>query len=398
MGHIAGSKNDLAPLIDRLNKYPIGLVDNPKLREILSFLFSEKEAYVASRFPLEEATLAELARLTGVARQELLTILESMADKGLVMDLPYAGTTYYLLMPGFIGFMEFTFMKNRSDLPMDKLARLMTEYLSDASENGEANEFFGNKTQLTRSLVYDDTVPVTSEITSYENARDIIKNSGFGAVSYCYCRHKKEHMGRKCKRGAPVDGMCVSLGTGAKFLSRRGFAKEKSVEELLAILERARSLNLTHITDNVREKPSFVCNCCGCCCELMHGVHMGYYDGIAKSGFMAAIDPALCDYCGACMAACNAKAIGLAKDVSFDTPSDRRAQVRQSVCLGCGACVSVCSKKAIKMIPRNSRITPPRKKIGLFMRIAWEKGKLAPFITSRAKRRLREFFSWKAWD
>lgn len=398
MGHIAGSKSDLALLIDRLNKYPVGLVDNSKLREILAFLFSEKEAYVASRFPLEEATLPELGRLTGVSQQELFIILESMAEKGLVMDLPYAGTTYYILMPGFIGFMEFTFMKNRSDLPMEKLARLMTEYLSDTSENGEANEFFGSKTQLTRSLVYGDTVPVTSEITSYESAREIIESSGFGAVAYCYCRHKKEHLGKKCKRGAPVDGMCISLGTGAKFLVRRGFAKEKSVEELLEILKRARSLNLTHITDNVREKPSFVCNCCRCCCELMHGVHMGYCDGIAKTRFMAMIDTALCDYCGDCMAVCNAKAIGPAKDMNFNSLSKRIAQVRQAVCLGCGACVSVCKKKAIKMIPRSKKSVPSRKKLGLYMRIAWEKGKLAPLITSRAKKSLRSLFSWRAWD
>lgn len=398
MGHITGSKNDLALLIDRLNKYPIGLVDNSKLREILSFLFDEKEAYVAARFPLEEATLSELSRLTSVSQQELFPILESMADKGLVMDLPYAGTTYYLLIPGFIGFMEFTFMKNRSDLPMEKLARLMTEYLSDTSENGEANEFFGSKTQLTRSLVYDDSVPVTSEITSYENAREIIKNASFGAVAYCYCRHKKAHMGKKCKRGAPIEGMCISLGTGAKFLVRRGFAKEKSVEELLEVLDHARSLNLTHITDNVREKPSFVCNCCRCCCELMHGVHMGYYDGVAKTGFMATVDPALCDYCGDCMAVCNAKAIGLAQNMKFDSFLDRIAEVKQAVCLGCGACVSVCEKEAIQMIERSKKNVPSRKKFGLYMRIAWEKGKLAPFIKSRAKKSLRNFFSWKAWD
>ncbi len=64
MGHHLGSKSSIIPLIDRLNKYPIGLVDSDKLREILELLFDEREAYVASRFPLEEATLDELSRLT----------------------------------------------------------------------------------------------------------------------------------------------------------------------------------------------------------------------------------------------------------------------------------------------------------------------------------------------
>jgi hypothetical protein len=40
MGHISGAKSNLVPLIDRLNQYPIGLVDNEILRELLSLLFT----------------------------------------------------------------------------------------------------------------------------------------------------------------------------------------------------------------------------------------------------------------------------------------------------------------------------------------------------------------------
>ena len=88
MGHIANAKNSLVPLIDRINKYPIGLVDNEKLRQILAILFTEEEAYVASKFPLEEATLDELSKLTGKAPETLHPILENLANKGIVMDLP----------------------------------------------------------------------------------------------------------------------------------------------------------------------------------------------------------------------------------------------------------------------------------------------------------------------
>jgi hypothetical protein len=66
MGHHIGSKNSIIPLIDRLNKNPIGLVDNEKLRQILAMLFSEEEASIASKFPLEEATIDELVRKTGL--------------------------------------------------------------------------------------------------------------------------------------------------------------------------------------------------------------------------------------------------------------------------------------------------------------------------------------------
>lgn len=389
MGHHLGSKDSLVPLIDRLNKYPIGLVDTAKLREILALLFDEREAFVASRFPLEEATLPELVRATGLPGEELVPLLETMADKGLVMDMPYAGTTYYLLMPGLIGFFEFTFMKHRTDLPMARLAVLMREYL----EESQGREFFGSATQLTRTLAYEEHIPVVSEIATYERAREIIREAGAGAVGLCYCRHKKSHQGKTCAKGAPMEGICISLGSAAQFLSRRGFAELKTEAELLEVIDRARELRLTHVTDNIRDRPSFICNCCRCCCELMAGVQMGFHDGIAKTGFTAIVDPELCDYCGTCFTACNVKAIGLAKGRAFPSPEDRFAEVKEAVCLGCGACISACGKSALRLVPAQNRLLPPRKKRDLFLQILKEKGRLRPFVTSRIRKQLRRAFT-----
>jgi ferredoxin len=373
MGHHLHAKSSLVPLIDRLNRYPVGLVDNGKLREILSLLFEEKEAYVASCFPMAETTLPELSRQTKMSPEELLPVLDVMADKGLIVDMPFEGTTYYLLLPGLIGFFEFTFMKRRADLPMAKLARLMEEYLGERSQ---ATELFGSKTPLTRSLAYEEHVPVTSEITTYERAREIIKEAGYGAVQLCYCRHKKEHVGEKCKKGAPVEGSCISLGAGARFLTRRGFAEEKSVDELLAVLDRARALRLTHITDNIRQRPSFICNCCSCCCEIMHGVKAGFHNGVGKTGFTAVIDPKLCEYCGECFKACNVTAIGAPGGMRFETMEERYAAVREEVCLGCGACVSACKAGALTLFPADNREIPPLKKKDLQLQILKEKGRL----------------------
>lgn len=391
MGHHLNAKNSLVSLIDRLNKYPIGLVDSEKLREILSLLFSEQEAYIASRFPLEETTLPELARRTKMPEEDLLPALDRMADKGLVMDLPYGGTTYYLLLPGLIGFFEFTFMKRRVDLPVEKIARLMSEYLSES----QAGEFFGSKTPLTRALAYEEHIPVTSEVTTYEKAREIIKHAGFGAVGICYCRHKKEHLGEKCLKGAPVEGICISLGNAARFLTRRGFAEKKSTEELLAVLDRARALHLTHTTDNIRHKPSFICNCCRCCCELLAGVQMGYHNGVAKTGFTAVIDRNTCDYCGACFAACNVKAIGIAKGEKPAGTGKRSAAVDEELCLGCAACIAACKKGALTLVPHRDRPIPPLNRKDLFVRILKEKKRFLPYLASGLKKGLRGFLRGK---
>ncbi len=396
MGHIANAKSNLVPLIDRLNKYPIGLVNNEILHELLSLLFSEKEAYVGSKFPLEETTISELSKTTKMSHEELLPVLESMADKGLIMDMPFGDKTYYLLMPGIIGFFEFTFMKHRTDIPVEKIAGLMTDYFHKDPQNGQAKEVFGTKNQLTRSLVYDEHIPVSSVITPYENAREIIKNSKFGAVGMCYCRHKREHENKVCKKGAPRDGICITLGRGAQFLSRRGFAEQKSKEELLDIIDLAHDLKLTHITDNIRNRPSFICNCCYCCCEIMAGVQAGYYDGVAKSGFIAEIDPQLCDYCGDCFKACNVRAIGL-KKTGKKAKSERVSVVNKEICLGCGACISSCEKAAISMISRENYMVPKKNKKELFKSILKEKGRMRPYLINRVKKETKNILSKAAF-
>ncbi len=386
MGHHLDGKSNIVPLIDRLNKYPIGLPDTDKLRQILAILFSEDEAYVASRFPLTEATLSELVKATGWQPERLKNQLEAMAEKGLVMDTTYGGKTYYLLMPGLIGFFEFSFMKQRNDLPVAELAQLMHEYLYGDPDQQMGREFFGSKTPLTRTLPYEEHIPVDSQVATYESAREIIKGASYGAIGMCYCRHKKEHLNQSCDKNAPTKEICISLGTAAKFMVRRGFAEHRSKEQLLAILAGARDLQLTHITDNIRHKPSFICNCCSCCCELLGGVNQGFPMGIAKTNYTLQINSETCVGCGLCKKACNVTALELL-DVE-NGRKKKRMQVLFDNCLGCGACISSCPTGSLSLIPVQ-RPEIPEKKKDLFQQILKEKKRLTPFVISGIKNKIR---------
>jgi NAD-dependent dihydropyrimidine dehydrogenase PreA subunit len=389
MGHHLGTKNSIVPLIDRLNKYPIGLPDNDKLRQILAILFSEEEAFIASRFPLEEATIRELVRATGWEKERLEARLDEMADKGLVMDVTYDGKAFYLLMPGLIGFFEFTFMKQRQDLPVAELAQLMHEYLLGDPKQEMGREFFSSKTPLTRSLVYEEHIPVSSNVATYESAREIISRASYGAIGMCYCRHKKEHLQQTCDKDAPTQEICISLGTAAKFMVRRGFAEKRSKEELLAILSRARDLNLTHITDNIRYKPSFICNCCSCCCELLGGVNRGFPMGVGKTNFSLQIDLESCVGCGFCKKCCNVIALELT-DAS-NGKKKKQMTVKSDKCLGCGACISSCPTSSLSLVPVQ-RPEPPEKKRDLFKQILKEKNRLTPYVVSGVKKKIRNTF------
>jgi ferredoxin len=129
----------------------------------------------------------------------------------------------------------------------------------------------------------------------------------------------------------------------------------------------------------------------------MAGVQSGFPDGLAKTPFIAEVDPQHCDYCGECLRACNVKCIGLDSDVRAKaraglggkTRAKRYAEVNRDLCLGCGVCVSRCERGAISLVKRRRYRTPPRDPVGLFARILWEKGRLMPFIAEGLKRRWR---------
>ena len=117
---------------------------------------------------------------------------------------------------------------------------------------------------------------------------------------------------------------------------------------------------------------------------------MGYYDGVAKSSYIATIQPDLCDYCGDCFTACNIQAIGLAKSNGRLKREERVSEVRQEICLGCGACISACEKGAISLVQRENYVVPKKKKRDLFKAILIEKKRLRPFLTNRIKKEVKK--------
>jgi ferredoxin len=184
-----------------------------------------------------------------------------------------------------------------------------------------------------------------------------------------------------------VDGICISLGSAAKFMVRRGFAQYQTGEQLLAVLKTAKELNLTHVTDNIRRKPSFICNCCSCCCELLGGVQQGFPMGIAKAAFCLSVDTASCVGCGLCAKACNVKALMLE---SYNEATDTlKVKVATASCLGCGACISSCPTGSLSLVPAGRDEIPESKKV-LFKKILKEKKRLTPFVLDTIKKGVRK--------
>jgi len=364
MGHLAGKEGILRQLRERLDKNPIGLPEHTSVYEILSILFTDKEAELGAKFPFGTVTVEELQIITEIEKDELEEILKGMMKKGLVVSVKKNGQVQYLLSAAFVGFFEFTFMRTNESLPLKRLAELMHTYRYSPEF---VQEFFSPGTSRGRVYVYSDVLPpVKSEVLSFFEAAEYIKKAGRGSLSKCYCRHEAWHLGKNCS--APIDDICMSLGPASDFVAEQGFGRRASVNELLDALKRAEDSGLVHIGDNVLDQTTFICNCCGCCCGFLQGITQQHLKhAVTTTQFIAGAEHEECNGCGECESRCQIQAIRMEGDYPV---------VDEEYCLGCGVCAHFCPSSAMKMVEREKKIIPPKTYKELMVRLMKEKGRM----------------------
>jgi len=336
-------------------------------------LWTESTAMTASRWPMVPVTKDALVAALELSADTISTQLDEMSAHGYITESVSEGETHYELTPVVYGFFEYTFMRADADaLPLDDIARLFDAYFTEPGVLAELTNAAG-ETKMMRVVGYEDAIPseVRSEIMPYELASELINLSNGGAVGPCSCRHQRLHAGTKaCDH--PVEDSCMSFGAYAEWMIERGFARRASVDELLALLAKARDRGLIHSVDNVQHDVAFLCNCCACCCVGLRSLGSIGVSGLQPSRFLAAVEPSACTACGTCVEVCPAKALSL-------SPSDAEASAVSSVdgdrCLGCGVCVDRCPSEAIGFLPRAHVLEPPVDESDKMGRIGSEKGR-----------------------
>ncbi|HEX9288517.1 MAG TPA: 4Fe-4S dicluster domain-containing protein [Anaeromyxobacteraceae bacterium] len=386
MGHLGRLKDEYRGLVARLGRGTMALPEPGSARawqgwrEILEILYTPEEALLASRLPARPAPLATLSARLGVAEAELAPRLDAMCDKGLVMDLvhPRTGQRAYLLSPPVVGFFEYSLMRAKDSIPKKRMAEALHAYTH--GDPTFAREAFGHPTVVGRALVHegalaDEPLP---DVLGWERASEVVGGARAWAVSLCYCRHKAEHVGQSC--GAELD-ICLSLNGGAEFVARRGFGRAVAREEALEVLARAREQGLVQIADNVMSRPTFVCNCCGCCCEQLRAVNDYGLAAVNPSGFAPAHDAERCAGCSRCARACPVGAIAMEPRRATGVQKNALApRVDAERCIGCGVCADACHKRALRLVRSGERPRVPANSVEKAVRMALERNRLADLL------------------
>jgi ferredoxin len=368
LGHIINYKEEIyQALAERLSKTPEGAPINEQLMAILHRLYTEGEALIGSKFSSIPMTLDKIATITEIKEEDLKVILNGMAHKGLVLDIPRKDSYYYMLAPMLVGFFEYTFMRTGDHASLKELAELFEVYFHS---DGVMKEIAGLDTKIMRTLIYESIIPlaVETEVLDYEKASEIIRQSGGGAMTMCACRHEASHLGKACD--APID-VCMSLGGAADWLVRKGLGKSATVEELLGVLAQTQALGLVHLCDNVMNKPTYICNCCGCCCKVLRGINEQQVFATHPSNFIPNIELESCISCGICADKCQVHAITMTdQGKGIEGPVINYGQ-----CIGCGACSASCPTGSLPMSRRSVLLVPPENGREKSKRMAKEKGR-----------------------
>lgn len=373
-------KNGYSRLAERINLAPQGAPAGELLFRILSVLFSEKEADRVALLPLRPFSAATAARNWRTTEAEARTCLESLASRGMIMDTEDPeGRQVFCMPPPMAGFFEFSMMRIGNGYDQKLLAELYYKYLN-VEEDFVKNLFAGGQTQLGRIFVNEKSLSEENclHVLDYERASEVIKTSSHRGIGTCYCRHKMEHLGRACD--APMD-ICMTFSGAAESLVKHGVAREIDAQEGLDLLDEAIAHNLVQFGENGRESVSFICNCCGCCCEAMLAAkRFAVLNPISTTNFLPKINESMCTGCGKCAEVCPVEAMGMVSASDPHNAKRRKARVDESICLGCAVCVRVCSCSAISLVQRKNRVITPVNSAHRTVLMAIERGKLQNLI------------------
>ncbi|HOX86877.1 MAG TPA: 4Fe-4S dicluster domain-containing protein [bacterium] len=372
-------KSGYACLTERLNRFPQGAPPSERLFQILQMLFSEKDAELVALLPIKPFTAQKAATIWKKTLVEAEKILQQLASRAILVDVEQDGKSLYCLPPPMAGFFEFSLMRVRGDIDQRLLSELFYQYIT-VEEDFIKALFADGETQLGRAFVHE---PVLSgenalHVLDYDRASQVIESASHFAVGLCYCRHKKEHLGMAC--AAPLD-ICMTFGGTAFSLVKHGYARAVDAKEGIDLLQQAYDHKLVQFGENVRQGVSFICNCCGCCCEAMIAQRrFGSLQPIHTTSFIPRIDSQACNGCGKCVFVCPVEAMALVSANDPQRPKAQVARLNESQCLGCGICVRECNRSALKLSLRAQRILTPLDTTHRVVLMAIERGKLAELI------------------
>ncbi|MDD4860274.1 MAG: 4Fe-4S binding protein [Dehalococcoidales bacterium] len=304
--------------------------------EILRRIFPEADARLAAAMTGMPESATAIATRAGTEPDAALTALKAMARRGLVWPSRKDGDMRFRLAPWVIGIYE-----EQWDKMDHELAHLCDHYWQEGGMEG----IMKLQPALHRVIPHHGSVK-TEEILPYDDVRSLLLQSKSFGVRECICRkqHNLTHT-EKCK--FPTNN-CLNFSASERLNDPHAITQT----DALRILDEAEKVGLVHTVSNNQRGVGYVCNCCGCCCNILGGItKLGIAKSVAVANYLAVVSIDSCTSCGICAERCQVAAVKV----------DNTASVDRARCIGCGLCVTGCPSDAIHLQrkPEAEIVHPP---------------------------------------
>ena len=324
--------------------------------DLLKKLFTAREAKLAVHLRLISEPTAIIARRVGWPPNQVESLLDGMAQKGLIAaSTGTGGSRQYAVSQFVIGFWE----GQVNQLDQEAVA-LFEAYGPIWFEQGP----WKNLPQV-RTIPIHETIPVRTEVLAYESAESILRSKTLIAVQNCICRQEGALLGEPC--GKPLE-TCLSFDNAAKSSIDLGRGRPISLDEALALLDQAQEAGLV-LQPASSQNPIFMCACCDCCCGVLRQIKKEPNPAsLVMSRFIAAYDEGLCIACGDCVAICPMDALEELPSGAIHLSPER--------CIGCGLCTTRCPTGALVLERKTPKEQPkiPRNTTATYLQLAAKRG------------------------
>jgi electron transport complex protein RnfB len=340
---ISLARNVYKELAQKLDTIPNGFPPTKSGIELklLARIFKVEDAALASEMRLTPETPEDIARRTGRDPVATKTMLEAMAEKGLIRGKGKGENRKFGLVPFIVGIYEAQLGR------LDKETALLFEKYYETF----AKQALSTTPSLHVVIPVEKSIPFEVQVFPYEQASQLLEKAKSFGVRKCICRVQKSLIGKPCKY--PLEN-CLVFAPFEEAFQNDPDVRTLTKEEAFKILRETEEAGLIHSSSNVREGHSYICNCCTCCCGIMRGIsQFGVENSVAKSDFFAVVNPDLCIGCGTCVKRCQFAAPSLTDCISH---------VDQKRCVGCGLCVVSCPSEALSLVrkPKGQESIPPQ--------------------------------------
>lgn len=299
------------------------------IREYLHFFLTAEEMRLLPLLGAKALTAEEVAALWGQPADRVSGLLETAYRRQVLNREISEGLPRYKVGEFYDRLDSYSKFGNYYILPC-KIRRQLEQW--DFQEYLQKNDYF--QLAVTGAPGYQQRY--SEVVLLLQEAEEMVAAASVIRVVPCNCKMLSDN----CSHSREI---CLTLDQ--KRVDERTGGRELTENEAIHLIRQLDKEGLVHTgAYNWREVgPSFLCNCCSCCCfPFRAGMQLGTRGRWPKSHYLACYHKEKCRSCGLCARRCPFGAFRLDQTQKLLT-------FNQELCWGCGLCANQCPGQAIEM-------------------------------------------------